>query len=174
MSLKVSVFLIFLQTFISAIFSILYFNLSTEFIDKFFKPLQNGIREHPLQHHFSGIMMMSNVKKEYFFLNLISLEERPEYIEFDLITENIYNQCLTDIHKVNNRFREKTYGLKFEKSYKERVVNYYEAFDYKLQRATHMDFVDFIRNNIKISPSIFFICFIFLLCYRLAMSLYIY
>lgn len=147
--LKVSVFLIVLQTLISAIFSILYFNLSTQYIDNCFKPLQNGIREHPLQYHLNGIMMISNIKKEYFFLKLINHEKRPEYLEFDLIIEKVYNKCLKDIHQVNNRFREKVYNLNFEKSYKQRMVNYYEAFDSQLQKTTHMEFVDVVRNNIQ-------------------------
>lgn len=147
--LKISMYLIIFQTLICFIFSLLYFIHSANYVNFCFKPTQKGLREVTLQYHLNGIMMLSNVKKEYLFLNMINLSERPEYLEYYQFIEKIYNQSISDVKQVNSRFREKDFDLRFEKLYKERIVNYYDALNYKLQQATHIDFVDKIINNVN-------------------------
>lgn len=144
--MKISMLLLFLQAIISLIFSILYFQMSDNYINNYFKPIQIGMREFSQQYHLNGIMMLSNIRVEYYFYNLIDINEGPEY---NLFVEKTYIESLDNLIQENDRFRNIIFGLNFEKNYKQRNTTFIEGFDFKIKTATYIDFIDIVINNVN-------------------------
>lgn len=142
--LKISILLLIFQILFSFIFAMLYFALGSDYINGYFKPIQIGVREFSLQYHYNGDLMISDIRSEYFYLDLINITKRPEY---GLFMSLIYNQSISNVKKINDRFRNKIMGLNFETFYRERLVSYYESYNFNLKKSQYIDFIDSILNN---------------------------
>lgn len=130
----------------SSIFTILYFVFSENYINDYFKPIQISMHDFSLQYHFNGGMMISNIKNEYFQLNMINVTERPEY---GLFINLIYNQSINQVKRINDRFRNNVLDLKFNTFYRKNLINFYEGFDFKLKKVRYIEFIDKMLNNMN-------------------------
>ena len=144
--MKISLFLLLTQIVVLIVYALIYYKINVNYIDNYFKPTQNSLISFCQQYHFIGLMLLSNTKIEYISLNIIDINERPEYKAY---MSMMYNTSMRNIKIINYQERNTISDSDFERNYKETQIKYVDHLTFQNLEAPYIEFVDIILNNVN-------------------------
>ena len=144
--IKISLLLILAQTFVLILYTSLYKIIIINYIDNYFKPNKNSLFSFCQQYYFTGLMLLSNNKIEYMYLNMLDLNERPEYKAY---LNKIYNVSVRNTKIINDQKRNTMEDSTFTNNYKELIVTYVDTYSMKFIDVSYIEFQDIIVSNIN-------------------------